>query len=268
MMKRLLSLYLPLLILSLSLLPLHAEEEKASADRTTLMQEAARAYGEKKYDLAISIYERLLSETTEPTAELYYNLGCAYYKEGQLAQAILSHERAYRLDPSDSDIRYNLSYLYERTAEKIEVPRTAMLSRSMDRVTHWLSLPVWMTLAVLSFATLVALLLLFLLGRTTTKRRIGFYGGLVALLLCAVFNVFAHRSHRFISDRSEAILTAPIVTLRSSPDSSSEDIAVVHEGHKVRLMDRVGDYSEVKLVDGTVGWIPGDSYELINHFQD
>lgn len=281
-MKRL--LILSILLGSLSLLPLFAQSDSTavaetmqggvttevsnSADPRTLMQEAAHAYGEKKYGLAISIYQRALASTTEPTAELYYNLGCAYYKDGQLAQAILNHERAYRLDPSDSDIRYNLNFLSERTAEKIEVPRTQMLSRAIDRVTHWFSLPVWMTLSVVSFAALVVLILLYVLGTKVLHRRIGFYGGLVALLLCVVFNIFAHRSHRFIYDRSEAILTAPVVTLQSSPDSSSEDIAVVHEGHKVILMDEVGGYSEIKLADGTIGWVPADAYELINNFHD
>ena len=232
------------------------------------MDEAATAYGEQKYSLAISIYEKCLSLSPEPSAELYYNLGCAYYKDGQLSSAILSLERAYRLDPSDSDTRYNLNFLADHTAEKVEQPRSQMLSRILDSVTHWFALPVWMSLALGSFVIFVLLIFLFTYGRSERKRRIGFYAGLVAFVLCIVLNLFVYRSYRFITDRSEAILTAPVITLQSSPDSSSQDIAVVHEGHKVRVLDRVGGYAEIRLADGTVGWVPEDTFDIINDFSD
>lgn len=239
-----------------------------SSDIKRLMDEAATAYGEQKYRLAISIYEKCLSLSPEPSAELYYNLGCAYYKDGQLSSAILSLERAYRLDPSDSDTRYNLNFLADHTAEKVEQPRSQMLSRILDSVTHWFALPVWMSLALGSFVIFVLLIFLFTYGRSERKRRIGFYAGLVALVLCIVLNLFVYRSYRFITDRSEAILTAPVITLQSSPDSSSQDIAVVHEGHKVRVLDRVGGYAEIRLADGTVGWVPEDTFDIINDFSD
>ncbi len=239
-----------------------------SSDIKRLMDDAATAYGEQKYNLAISIYEKCLSLSSEPSAELYYNLGCAYYKDGQLSSAILSLERAYRLDPSDSDTRYNLAFLADHTAEKVEQPRSQMLSRMMDSMTHWFVLPAWMSLALGSFLVFVLLIFLFTYGRSERKRRIGFYAGLVALVLCIVLNLFVYRSYRFITDRSEAILTAPVITLQSSPDSSSQDIAVVHEGHKVRILDRVGGYAEIRLADGTVGWVPEETFDLINNFSD
>lgn len=234
----------------------------------SLMEEGSTAYGEQDYPRAISIYSRALAGAEKPTAELYYNIASAYYKSGQLAQAILNFERAYRLDPSDADTEYNLSFLYGRTAEQIEAPRTKALSRAIDQASHGLSLTGWMTLTIISFVLLVALALLFALGRSVRMRRWGFYGGLAALLLCILFNLFFARSYHFVNDRSEAILTAPIVTLKSSPDASAEDIAVVHEGHKVTVRDRLGEYSEVRLADGTVGWIPIEDYETIYDFDD
>ena len=281
-MKRL--LILPILLLSILLSGVASAQEPAPADSTgveaptdgavsstdikRLMDEAATAYGEQKYSLAISIYEKCLSLSLEPSAELYYNLGCAYYKDGQLSSAILSLERAYRLDPSDADTRHNLAFLADHTTEKVEQPRSQMLSRMMDGVTHWFSLPVWMSLALGSFVIFILLVFLFVYGRSETKRRIGFYGGLVALVLCLVLNLFVSRSYRFITDRTEAILTAPVITLQSSPDASSQDIAVVHEGHKVRVLDRVGGYAEIRLADGTVGWVPEETFDLINDFSD
>lgn len=233
------------------------------ADLSALMEEGAKAYGAEAYDRAITLYSKALEKTEEPSAELYYNLACAHYKAGNLSQAILNFERAYRQDPSDADIRYNLDFLYSRTAERIEQPRSRFFSGWLDGLTHGLSLGGWMTLALVAFALFLGLGLLFLLASSPQWRRGGFYGALVALVFCVVFNLFVYRSHHFISDRSAAVLTAPIVTIESSPDASAKDIAVVHEGHRVTLLDRVGSYSKIRLADGTEGWIPDDSYEVI-----
>ena len=81
------------------------------------------AYSAGDYATAIDVYERLLADGE--SAVLYYNLGNAYYKEDEMAHAILNYERALRLAPSDKDIRFNLelarSKTIDRTSERIEI---------------------------------------------------------------------------------------------------------------------------------------------------
>jgi hypothetical protein len=63
--------------------------------------------------------------------------------------------------------------------------------------------------------------------------------------------------------QDKAIITAQIVTAKSSPDDKSVDAFVIHEGVKVKLTDVVGDWVKITLVDGKVGWIPADQCERI-----
>jgi hypothetical protein len=63
--------------------------------------------------------------------------------------------------------------------------------------------------------------------------------------------------------QDKAIITAQIVTAKSSPDAKSVDAFVIHEGVKVKLTDLVGDWVKITLVDGKVGWIPADQCERI-----
>ncbi len=63
--------------------------------------------------------------------------------------------------------------------------------------------------------------------------------------------------------QDKAIITAQIVTAKSSPDANSVDAFVIHEGVKVKLTDSVADWVKITLADGKVGWIPADRCERI-----
>ena len=47
----------------------------------------------------------------------------------------------------------------------------------------------------------------------------------------------------------------PTVTVMSSPDNSSKESFIIHEGLKVRLEDRVDNWVKIRLDDGKIGWI-------------
>jgi SH3-like domain-containing protein len=65
------------------------------------------------------------------------------------------------------------------------------------------------------------------------------------------------------TSQDKAIITAQVVTAKSSPDANSVDAFVIHEGVKVKLTDSVGQWVKITLVDGKVGWIPVDQCEWI-----
>ena len=64
------------------------------------------------------------------------------------------------------------------------------------------------------------------------------------------------------SDRI-AIIFAQSLSVKSSPDSKSTDLFVLHEGVKVELLDSVENWRKIRLPDGKVGWIPGGSIQII-----
>jgi hypothetical protein len=66
-----------------------------------------------------------------------------------------------------------------------------------------------------------------------------------------------------VTRTDEAVVMAQIVTVKNSPDPKSSDAFVLHGGVKVRLIDRVGSWSKVRLADGKVGWLEAASVEVI-----
>jgi SH3-like domain-containing protein len=53
------------------------------------------------------------------------------------------------------------------------------------------------------------------------------------------------------------------VTVKSSPSENSIDLFVVHEGTKVKITDSVGDWYEIRIANGSVGWMKAASVKKI-----
>ena len=76
-------------------------------------------------------------------------------------------------------------------------------------------------------------------------------------------NIFAAKQKSELVNRTHAIVFAPTVTVKSSPDASGTDLFVLHEGTKVSVRSTLGDWSEIALEDGNVGWMPTKDIETI-----
>ena len=120
--------------------------------------------------------------------------------------------------------------------------------------------------AAVLFLVLLALalgmMLMFLLASSARRRRTGFYCGIVLLLLsiaCLWFSLWQKGSY----DKDDsAIVMTPVVSVKSSP-SSGKDLFIIHEGTKVKIIDKVGSWQNISLADGRQGWIELSSIEII-----
>ena len=197
------------------------------------------------------------------SAPLYFNLGNASFRSGDIAHAILWFERAARLEAGDSDIDFNLRLANSRIIDRIEpVPELFLLAwiRSLSTVTSFSTTIVLLLIAwTLVFAQLIAI---NLIGSSSFNAvfRWGIPATLVFVLILGV--VFGLQMNR-VSDRSEAIIVVQSVTAKNSPDSQSVDAFVIHQGLKVRVSDTVGDWARIMLADGKVGWIKSGELEQI-----
>lgn len=219
-------------------------------------------YREGKFDRAAEAYEAILKQgLAGPT--VYYNLGNSYYRLGRIAPAILAYERALRLQPNDPDIKHNLSLVNLKTSDRIEpLPDLFFVEwlRSVSavvplRITAWLFAAAW----ALLFAGLAALYLLswsFSL-RFARILALGSFIALIPLTALMISQIADSRAHE------DAVVTAAVVTAKTSPDTQSVDAFVVHEGLKVRLSDAVAGWVKIVLADGKVGWIRAADCEQI-----
>ena len=135
----------------------------AFAQEATI-KEAEVAYTKEDYGKAIELYEGLL-KTHGESAEIYYNLGNAYYKENKIAPAILNYERALLLDPGDGDIRFNLQLARQKSVDKIEPVGDFFLHRWFDKVQNMGAADSWAQIGIVCFILFIGCLILFFFSK-------------------------------------------------------------------------------------------------------
>lgn len=232
-------------------------------DQALSEEQIRQLFERKQYGKAIAAYEYLLGQTENPRADLYYNLGCCYYKAGEIAPAILMFERAYRLDPNDKDIRINLEMSRLRTLDKIANDET-VFATFWRKLCYTFSMKTLIVVGIICFIIVLAGLLLFLLGGNRPLRRGGFYAAWVGLFFCILFNLAAHRRKVDWEDDSYCILMTAQANVKSSPEEHGTTLFVLHEGTRVRITDTAIDgWYPIRLADGKEGWLPAATLNRI-----
>ena len=224
--------------------------------------EADSAYIRGQYQQAIKDYEMLLKQGA--SADLYYNLGNAYYRSENITRAVLNYERALLLSPGDRDIRFNLQIARAKTIDKI-MPESEMFFFTWYRsLVNLMSVDAWAWTALIALALLIVLLLVYLFSERIWLRKVGFFGGFVLLILFALSNLFAWQQKQDLLFRKGAIVISPSVTVKSTPAKNGTDLFILHEGTKVSITDgTMKGWMGIRIADGKEGWIESNMIEEI-----
>lgn len=257
--KRLSSCLLQLLCL-LGLLAISDQLLASGADER--YSAAGKAYEKKDYGTAITAYEQLLQEGYR-AADLYYNLGNAHFKAGHIAAAILNYERALKLAPDDEDTRYNLRIANLQVVDKIETMPAVFYRRWINSISGWCGPDTWSAWLIGLSWLLASIIFGFIITRSPGWKKVLFLSGVMVLFITLVVTLAGRESNRQVSRHDEAIILSPSVYVKSSPDEKGNDLFILHEGTKVSLQDQVGNWQEIRLANGTVGWVTLNVLEAI-----
>lgn len=237
--------------------------DSTKADAIPTLAQADSAYIQGDYLTAISIYEWVV-ENQGVNATLYMNLGNCWLKRDEVAKAILCYERAYLLDPSDPDIRFNLELARTKTVDKINPVNELFIVVWFKKLLALLDVNEWAVLTVILFAVTILLAGLFLFSKKTGLRKLSFSFSAFFLFLSILSFIFATTQMGNIRERDTAIIMSPSVTVKSTPSSAGTDLFIIHEGRKVQILDStMKEWVEIRLEDGNTGWIPVNVMEII-----
>jgi tetratricopeptide (TPR) repeat protein len=242
------------LLLMLLLLPLAAG--------AVTKEQADSAYAGGHYQQAINDYEALLKQGV--SADLYYNLGNAYYRTDDITRAVLNYERALLLSPGDADIRFNLQMARSKTIDKI-VPESEMFFFTWYRsLANLMSVDGWATTALVALSLVIVLFLAYLFSDRLWLRKVGFFGALLMLFVFLVSNQLAWQQKNELQHRNGAIVTGAAANVKSTPAGNGTDLFILHEGTKVKIIDgTMKQWKRVRVADGKEGWIETKEIEMI-----
>lgn len=228
----------------------------------SLVSAANEAYNKGDWDLARELYLSVASQGYT-SAELFYNLGNACFKDNDMPSAILYYEKARKFSPKDEDINFNLSLANSRIIDKIEPVPEFFLRKWWNGLLQVTGPDGWARAVIVLFVLFLVALGAFILANALIVRKFSFWTGMVLLILCLFAFVAGGQSYSKAKNQTEGIIFTPTVVVKSSPSDNSVDLFVIHEGTKVRILDRLEQWSEVRIANGSVGWVRTSDYEAI-----
>lgn len=214
------------------------------------------------YKEALQVWTEVYN-TGYRSANLDYNIGNAYFKLKNIPSAILFYERAYLLKPADEDINYNLQVARTMIVDRFQEIPELFFIKWYNFVSLFLSTNTWAKISITSFVLSLLFLSLYLYSSRHRHKVIGFWLAVSFMILSMASLAFTVRNKSLVYDSQKAIISNAAVSGKSSPDKSGNDLFVLHEGTKVTVEDKVGEWLEIRLSDGNKGWVPLNSLIII-----
>jgi len=230
--------------------------------QNTPITQANELYKKGEFEKAVKAYQFVLDTGIE-SPEIYYNLANAYYKTGHVAPAILNYERAKLLAPNDKDIAYNLELAQKHVVDKLEVLPEFFLTRWYNGILNDFSADSWGWFSIALFISFLLFAGIYLFSHSANIKKIGFFLGIFTLLFSGICYSFANKQNKIMTQRKQAIVFTPSVTIKGSPDESGTELFLLHEGTKVKVIDSLGDWRNIQLSDGNEGWLNKKDIEII-----
>ena len=219
-------------------------------------------YQKGNYQQAIRDYEEILKNGE--SAEIYFNLGNAYYRTDNITKAVLNYERARLLSPGDDDINFNLQFARSKTIDKITPQSEMFFVTWYKSLVNFTSVDNWAKTGILCIVMALLLVLLYLFDPQLMLRKIGFFGGLAFFVIFLLSNLFAFQQKQALDNRTGAIIISPSVNIKKTPAKNSADQFVLHEGTRVDIIDKgMTDWRCIRVGDGREGWIETKAIEEI-----
>jgi len=231
-------------------------------DPRQIMQQGNEAYSKGDYQAAVDAYNSILDAGLQ-SADLYYNLGNAYYRMDEIGLSVLNYERALRLKPNFRDAQQNLDFVNSKTEDEIASLPQLFLVQWARTVVNWFAPTGWLVVLLILVALLGTVVVLFFVGSDYAWRKRSLVCGLILCVLLILATACAISSHVRYNRHDHAVVTSPMIVVKSSPEEHSVDKMILHEGTKVAIEETLGTWHKIQIADGNTGWIQSDEVTII-----
>ncbi len=227
-----------------------------------LFQKGNELYRQGKFAESAKLYQKIINNGEE-SAELYFNIGNVYFKTTDYPRAILYYERAKTFAPNDDAINFNLQLANVHVIDNVEPMPSPLYWEMWNSTKSYFSLNQLSLFVIFNFIFLLVAVAIFLYTRSFVFKKIFLLLSIVSLVTTLSFTsvlvgkVLQENSQQF------GIILSEVVNVKTTPDENSGDAFVIHSGLKVQLLDTVGEWREIKLADGKVGWMKENEFEEI-----
>jgi len=226
----------------------------ATAFAQTDFAKANQEYAQGHFKEAIDGYETL-ARSGQWSANLFYDLGNAYFRTGDFGRAILNYERALALERHHPEAIANLQIARDEA-------RALELQQSWpERYLRFGSLNQYSIAAAVAFwvGTFCTVALIF--ARRRSARLIAL--SILSFSVCALAILATYEIDYGSKGRALAIITGDNVQARLATADTANSVLALPPGSEVKVISARGDWIYAALPNNLRGWIPAQSTELV-----
>jgi tetratricopeptide (TPR) repeat protein len=223
---------------------------QSDADFAKANQEFAQSH----FKEAISGYEALI-RAGQWSANIFYDLGNAYFRTGDFGRAILNYERALALERHQAEATANLLIARD------EAHALELQPGWPERYLQFASVNQYSIIAAVGF-WIAAFCLLALIFRRRRARAI--VALLLVMLVVSAGGIFAiWQLERGSKGSALAVVTGKDVQARLATADTANSVLVLPPGSEVKILSRRGDWLYAALPNSLRGWIPAKNVERV-----
>jgi tetratricopeptide (TPR) repeat protein len=215
---------------------------------------ANQAYSEGRFQEAVEGYQSLV-DSGQWSANLFYDLGNAWFRVGDFGKAILSYERALALDRQHPEATANL---------RIARDEARALELRKDWIQRYAAIgtPTQYSIAaaITFWFVLFGMTRLFFSPRRSAGRM-----ALIALAAAvsgvSVFALYALENGA--QGRPLAIVTGQDIEARLATADNASSILALPAGSEIKILSERGEWIYAALPNDQRGWIPAKAVERV-----
>ncbi len=228
----------------------------AMAGSAEVYLNGVNAYRQGHYQEAARTFEQV-AQTPIRNPGLFYNIGNAHLKAGDIGRAILWYERARLMAPNDPDLRFNLANAVSRVKDRQETG-----ANLLDVIFFWDNL---ISLKVLQIVCICLSVVFFTwagIRAWTGKKTLSGTGMAILalfLMVCCITGIGMAKQR----NRSYAVIVADQADVRAGTLENAALLFTLHAGTKVRVDEKKDQYLKIVFSKDKIGWVLRDRAEII-----
>src|SRR2546428_6546529 len=215
---------------------------------------ANQDYAQGNFKEAISRYETLVS-SGQWSANLFYDLGNAYFRTGDFGRAILNYERALALERHHPEATANLQIARD------EAHALEMQQSWPERHLEFASINQYSIAAAVAFWVGVFCIVRLIFARWRSAATLAL--SILSLLIFAIATLAIYGLDRGSKGRALAIVTGQDVQARLATADTANSVLALPPGSEVKILSTRGNWVYAVLPNNLRGWIPAKDAEPV-----
>ena len=226
----------------------------AFAQSETEFTKANQEYAEGHFKEAIDRYEALV-RSGQWSANLFYDLGNAYFRTGDFGRAILNYERALTLERHHPEAAANLQIVRD------EARALEMQPSWSERYLQLASINQYSIAAAAAFWVAIFCIASLVFARRRSAAAIAF--STFSLLMAALSILAIYQLDTGSKGRALAIVTGKEVQARLATADTANSVLALPPGSEIKILSIRGDWIYAALPNNLRGWILAKDTEQV-----